>query len=122
MPTTRDQYVGLKEEVLSTRMKVMGEEEMEGITREMRTMFVEAEVASAGVKMPSSRKVLMLPMRRSEEAEGESRMMGSRRLVGLRCRLETREVEWGAAVGADLELEGRLRRYLTAMSLQNVKS
>lgn len=93
MATTRDQYVGLKDAVLSTRMNVMGEVEMEGMTRDMRTMFVDAEVASAGMKTPSSRNVLMLPMRRSEEAEGESRMMGSRRLVGLRWRLETRAVE-----------------------------
>lgn len=96
----------------------MGDEEIVGMTRDMRTMFVDAEVASAGVKMPSSRKVLMLPMRSSEDAEGESKMMGSRRLVGLRWRLETRAVEWGAAWGVDLELDGRFLRYLTAMSLQ----
>ena len=33
-------------------------------------------VVFAGMKTPSSRKDLMLDMRRSEEAEGERRMMG----------------------------------------------
>jgi hypothetical protein len=72
----------LKLAVLSTRMKVIGEAEMEGMTRCTRTMFVEADAASVGVKTPSSRNCFMLPIRKREEAEGDKRMMGSRRLRG----------------------------------------
>jgi hypothetical protein len=64
----------------------------------------------------------MLPMRRSEEAEGESRMMGSRRLVGLRCRLETRAVGCGRDCGMDLGSDGRLRRKVAAILRYALKS
>ena len=114
--TTRDQYVGLKLVVLSTRMKVMGEDEIVGMTRWMRTMFVDADAASTGVNTPSSRNVFTLAMRRREEAEGDNKMMGSRRLVGLRWRLETRGVlcgwDWGLVFGSE---EGRLRRKVAAI-------
>jgi hypothetical protein len=100
--------------VLSTRMNVMGDEEIEGIRRWTRTMFVDADAASVGVKMPSSRNCLMLPMRSSEDADGESRIIGSRRLRAGFCRLETREVECGREAGS-LGSEGRLRRKVAAI-------
>lgn len=113
MATTRDQYVGLKEEVLSTRMKVRGEEDMEGRTRWMRTMLAEVvSVAFGGMKMPSSRKSFALLVRSREDAEGESRMIGSRRFGGRFCRLETSA---GCGAGADLGSEGRLRRNVAAI-------
>jgi hypothetical protein len=92
----------------------MGELEILGITRCTRTMFVDAVVVvSAGVKTPSSRNCLTLPMRRSEEAEGDSRMMGSRRLApGLRW-LATRTF-CGRDGGRDFGSVGRLRRNLAA--------
>jgi hypothetical protein len=51
-----------------------------------------------------------LPIRRREEADGDRRMMGSRRLVGLRWRLETRAADWGRDWGIDVGSLGRLRR------------
>lgn len=117
--TTRDQYVGLKDTVLSTRMNVMGEVEMEGITRWTRTMFVLVAAASVGVKTPSSRNCLTLPMRRREEADGDRSMMGSRRFRGAFCRFATR-VEAGSGAGADGL--GRLRRKVAAILRYGVKS
>ena len=38
---------------------------------------------SAGIKVPASKKDLMLLMRRSDDADGESRMIGSGRRPGL---------------------------------------
>lgn len=105
--TTRDQYVGLKEVVESTRMKVMGCEEMEGIGRRIWIMFAEVvSAALGGMKMPSSRKDFMLDVRRSEEAEGESRMMGWTFWWGFLVRFETR-AGWGAE---GLWESGRLRK------------
>jgi hypothetical protein len=118
MATTRDQYVGLNDVVESTRMNVIGELEMEGMTRWTRTMFVLAEVASAGVKTPSSRNCLTLPIRRSEDADGDKRIMGSRRLVGLRWRLETRAVDCGRDWGIDLGSPEPLRRNFWAATLR----
>lgn len=75
--TTRDQYVGLKLVVLSTRMNVMGCEEMDGIGRRIWIMLaLVVSAALGGMNMPSSRKDFMFDVRRREEAEGESRMMG----------------------------------------------
>ena len=45
--------------------------------RRLDEVFVARVGWSAGTKRPEPRKVLMLEMRRREEAEGERRMMGS---------------------------------------------
>lgn len=59
--------------------------------------------------MPDSRKDLMFDMRRREEAEGESRMIGSGRRAGFLGR-ETREVGFDEGVGTVVELgRGRFR-------------
>jgi hypothetical protein len=113
MPTTRDQYVGLNDVVLSTRMKVIGTLEMEGRRRRIWIMFaLFVSAALGGMKTPSSRKDLMFEVRRSEEAEGERRMMG-RRLgcLGFFVRLETR-----AGCGAPRGFEsGRERKNCAAV-------
>jgi len=88
--TTRAQYGGLKLVVLSTRMKRRSWLEMDFILRFRCSRLLDVVSAVlGGMKMPSPRKDLMLDMRRSEDAEGESRMMGSRRRVGFFCRFET---------------------------------
>lgn len=56
--------------------------------------------------MPSSRKDLMFEVRRREEAEGESRMMGCTFWWGFLVRLET-SAGWGAL---GLCESGRLRK------------
>jgi len=65
------------------------------------------ELESAGTKIPDSRNCLMFDIRRREEAEGESRIMGSRRrpAVGF-LRLETRAlfVVMEDVVGAEREV------------------
>ena len=84
MPTTRLQYVGLKDAVLSTQMNVRGCEDIEGRRRWIWIMFALAEVEDesvvlGGTKTPSERKVFTFEVRSREEAEGERRMMGWRR-------------------------------------------
>jgi hypothetical protein len=61
--------------------------------------------------MPVSRKGFALLRRRRDEAEGERRMMGSRRREGFFWRLETR-VGWD---GGSLLSEGRERRNVAAI-------
>lgn len=77
-------------------------------------MLVEevVSVAFGGVKTPSARKLFALLVRSSEDAEGERRMMGSRRFGARFCRLETR-AGWGA--GPDFASEGRERRKVAAI-------
>lgn len=105
MPTTRDQYAGLNEVVLSTRMKVIGTLEMEGRRRRIWIMFaLFVSAALGGMKTPSSRKDLMFEVRRRDEAEGERRMMGRRRWLDFLVRLETR-AGWGAPRGFESERE-----------------
>jgi hypothetical protein len=66
----------------------MGLESIEGRTRCVwRIVAVEPE--SAGEKVPCSRNCFMFDMRRREEAEGERRMIGSRRRADGFLRLET---------------------------------
>jgi len=79
-------------------MKRRGCEEMDGSTRDIcRKLDVEVSRALGGMKTPSSRKDLMLDMRRRDEAEGDSRMMGcSRPRVGF-LRFEVRV--WAGAAG-----------------------
>lgn len=72
-------------------MKRMGRvASMDGIMRarcSMEELALEEErEASGGMYVPLSRKDLMLDMRRSEEAEGETRMIGSGRRPGLGLR------------------------------------
>ena len=92
----------------------MGELAIEGTMRWIFSMLVAdvVSVAFGGEKSPSLRNVFALLMRRSDDAEGESRMMGSNRLAGRFCRLETRAA-WGA--GPEGASEGRLRRKVAAM-------
>ena len=95
----------MKEVVLSTRMKVIGWELMDGIKRLICIMFaLVVSAALGGMKMPSSRKDFMLLVRSREEAEGERRMMGCTFWWGFLVRFETR-----AACGA-LGLESRVRK------------
>ena len=70
-----------------------------------------ARLESAGMYVPDSRKDLILLMRSSEDADGESRMIGSGRRPGFLSR-EAREVV--VAEGTALACEGFLR------SLKNV--
>ena len=86
--------------VLSTRMKRSGCEDMEGRVRVSCRRLTEEEVSAAlgGMKVPSPRKDFTLDMRRREDAEGERRMMGSRRRAGFFCSEDTRGAE-GAGVG-----------------------
>jgi hypothetical protein len=50
---------------------------MEGMGRRIWIMLaLVVSAALGGMKMPSSRKDLMLEVRKRDEAEGESRMMG----------------------------------------------
>ena len=118
--TTRDQYVGLKEAVLSTRMNVMGCDDMLGIRRwNCNMLLAEAvSVALGGMKTPSPRNCLTLLVRRREEAEGERRMMGWRRLLGRFWRLETSVGAGREALGS----EGRLRRNVAAILRYGEKS
>ena len=94
-------------------MKVKGELEMEGRRRCTFCMFVAevVSVALGGMKTPSPRNCLTLLVRRSEEAEGESKMMGSRRLAGRFWRFETRVGAGREALGSD----GRERRKVAAI-------
>lgn len=86
----------MKEVVLSTRMNVIGWEEMDGIRRLIWIMFaLVVSAALGGMKMPSSRKDFMLLVRSREEAEGERRMMGCTFWWGFLVRFETRAA-WGA--------------------------
>ena len=55
---------------------------MLGRRREMWRMLV-VEVGVGGAYVPDSRKGFMLDIRRSEDAEGESRMIGSGRRFGF---------------------------------------
>lgn len=85
--TTLAQYSGLKSAGESTMMKRRGREvSIEGTRRWICNMDAEdddvAVDESAGVKRPLSKKDLIFDMRRREEADGESRMMGSGRLTG----------------------------------------
>ena len=58
-------------------MNVIGCELMDGMGRRIWIMFaLVVSAALGGMNMPSSRKDFMLLVRSSEEAEGESRMMG----------------------------------------------
>ena len=73
---------------------------------EAEELDVEDE-ESAGTYWPFSRKDLMFDMRRSEDAEGESRMMGSGRLLGAAFGLCGRVVLFaGFAACAFLALNG----------------
>jgi hypothetical protein len=72
---------------------------IEGSTRLQKSRFEPeddnaSEAESEGMKTPLSRKDLMFVMRRSEDAEGESRMMGNGRVE------DEREVGIGALRGA----------------------
>ena len=80
---------------------------MEGMGRRIWIMLaLVVSAALGGMKMPSSRKDLMLEVRRSDEAEGESRMMGCTFWCGFLVRLDTR-----AGCGAlGLCESGRLRK------------
>jgi hypothetical protein len=93
---------------------------MEGMTRLSWSKL--EEVVSAvlgGMKTPVSRKDLMFDMRRRELAEGDRRMMGSRRRGGFFCRLETS----GACDGAEGMLGlGRERRKPAAILRYDEKS
>lgn len=113
MATTRDQYVGLNMDVLSTRMKRRGVLEIEGRLRDICRKFeVVVSVALGGMKVPSSRKDFMFDIRRREEAEGESRIIGcSVRREGF-LRFETRG-EGCACAG--FGSEGRERRNIAAV-------
>lgn len=64
-----------------------------------------ARFESGGMYVPDSRKDLMLLMRSSEEAEGESRMMGSGRRPGF-LSLDAREV---VVVAEGAAVDGFLR-------------
>lgn len=55
---------------------------MARMTRWTWSMLAVEALASGGTNLPSSRKDLALDMRRSDEADGERRMMGSGLLVG----------------------------------------
>lgn len=74
----------------------MGWDEMEGISRRIWIMLAEVvSAALGGTNMPSSRNVLMLEVRRREEADGERRMMGWTFWCGFLVIFETR-AGWGA--------------------------
>ena len=114
MATTRDQYVGLKLAVESTRMKVRGCEEMDGSRRWICIMFADADVDEesvvfGGTKTPSERNVFAFEVRSREEAEGERRIMGWSRFWGRFWRFATR-AGWGAGSLAS----GRVRRKVAA--------
>jgi hypothetical protein len=82
--------------VESTKIKVIGCEEMEGMGRRIWIMFAEVvSAALGGMNMPSSRKDFMFEVRRRDEAEGERRMMGWTFWWGFLVRLDTR-AGWGA--------------------------
>jgi hypothetical protein len=66
--------------------------------------FAGIELANVGceggTKRPSKRKDLMFDIRSSEEADGESRMMGSARLEFETAGRDVREVEgWARGFG-----------------------
>jgi hypothetical protein len=100
--TTRDQYSGLNCSGVSTIMKRIGRTgSIVGNIREIcRIEADELEVEteeSGGIYTPLSRKDLIFDIRRSDDAEGDRRMIGSGRLVvafgfmamaGLFARLE----------------------------------
>lgn len=74
----------------------MGCWEMVGRWRRIWIIFaLVVSAALGGMKTPSSRKDLMLEVRRSEDADGESRMMGCTFWWGFLVRLET-SAGWGA--------------------------
>ena len=81
---------------------------MVGMRRFTWRIFRPVEVVEVGgVKSPSTRKDLMLERRRSEEALGERRIMGSGRReegVGLLGRRAGVMVVWGAAAAAGVEV------------------
>ena len=83
-----------------------------GSNLDMWSMF-EPEAASASVKRPPSRKDLMLLIRRSDEADGDNRMIGSMRRPVL-GRLEFRAgfcgIDDGGAPGRPVTGCGRLFR------------
>lgn len=100
MATRRDQYGGLKRDVLSTRTKVIGCEDIDGRMRCRRRRLADVvSLALGGMNTPSSRKVFTLDMRRRDDAEGERRIIGSWRRAGFFCRFETRGDGCGCAVG-----------------------
>ena len=86
---------------------------IDGMRRDVYSRLAEpiepAAAESAGTNKPPSRNCFMFDMRRREEAEGESRMMGSRRRPGCPgfLRFETRagfvDVDVAVAVERDFE-------------------
>lgn len=68
---------------------------------------------SAGAKVPDSRNCLMFDMRRRDEADGERRMMGSRRRAEGFLRLETRDEFVVIEVGAAAWRERLRPRYMS---------
>ena len=93
-----------------------------GSSREMCRIVAEV-VVSGGVYWPFSRKDLMFDMRRREEAEGESKMMGSGRREAFLGR-ETRLAVWVgmpaavAAVVVGAPGRGRERERKTSADLR----
>jgi len=81
--TRRDQCSGLNWSGVSTTWKRSGRDgSIDGIKRDTCSREAPVEGASsesAGTKMPSSRKRFTLLMRKSAEAEGERRIIGSGR-------------------------------------------
>lgn len=81
----------MKDVVLSTRMNVIGCEEIESMGRRIWIMLaLVVSAALGGMKMPSSRKDFMLLVRSRDEAEGESRIMGCTFWCGFFVRFDTR--------------------------------
>lgn len=86
--TTLFQYSGLNCSGVSTRINLMVREvSMEEIRRwvckRFEDVLEDALVDSGGTYMPFSRNALMLDNRRSDEAEGDIKMIGSGRRTGV---------------------------------------
>ncbi len=85
--TTLFQYSGLNCSGVSTRMNrivrdVSIEEIRRWVCKRFEDVLEEALVDSAGTYIPFSRKALIFDKRRSEEAEGEIKIIGSGRRTG----------------------------------------
>lgn len=82
--TTRDQYSGLNRSGVSTMMNRIGRAPSIDGTVRMTWRIVAEEldvelVESVGMYVPLSRNDLMFDMRRRDDADGDSRMIGSGR-------------------------------------------
>jgi hypothetical protein len=92
-------------------MKRIGWEDIEGMTRVRWRRLEDVSELLGGRKTPVSRNDLIFDIRSKEDAEGERRIIGSRRRVGFFWREETRGACEGAGVGRERRNVAAILRY-----------